>query len=74
MIADPFAVTEGVVGLYDPPAHRADGVEGVDTVGAAFTVNVTVKLFVVPQPLVAVYLTFLPLSANATVYGTIKLV
>ncbi len=46
----------------------------VGEVGGELTVNVTVKLLVVPQPLVAVYLTFLPLSANATVYGTIKLV
>ncbi len=45
---------------------------GVATVGAEPMFKVTVALFVVPQPFVTVYLTFLPLSAKLTVYGTVK--
>ena len=50
MIAAPFAVTDGVVGLYDPPAHRAEGVEGVATVGTLLTEPITAT-FCVTAPL-----------------------
>ncbi len=51
---------------------QIDAVFAVVTVGKSPMFKVTVALFVVPQPFVTVYLTFLPLSAKLTVYGTVK--
>ncbi len=58
---------DGVAEIATVPVPQREAFPAVGAEGFALTVNVTVALFVVPHPLVAVYLIFFPLSAKATV-------